>query len=72
MDLQLLTTVLLPIALVIIMLGLGLTLTLDDFKRVVSFPKPVLIGLFCQMCLLPAVAFLLCYSTAFSRFIRMD
>ncbi|MCY1012662.1 bile acid:sodium symporter family protein [Nannocystis pusilla] len=46
-----------PIALGVIMLGLGLSLTLEDFKRVVLMPKPVFIGLLCQMLLLPAVCF---------------
>jgi BASS family bile acid:Na+ symporter len=53
-----LTTVIMPFALGIIMLGLGLSLTVDDFKRVVKFPKAVLIGLLCQMILLPIVCFL--------------
>ncbi len=52
-----LVTVLLPIALGIIMLGLGLSLTIADFKRVVQFPKAALIGLICQMLILPAVCF---------------
>ncbi|MCY0992863.1 bile acid:sodium symporter family protein [Nannocystis sp. ILAH1] len=46
-----------PIALGVIMLGLGLSLTLEDFKRVVLMPKPVFIGLLCQMLLLPVVCF---------------
>ena len=46
-----LNTLFLPIALGIIMLGLGLSLTLADFARVVKFPKPVLIGLGCQLLL---------------------
>jgi len=46
-----------PIALGVIMLGLGLSLTLDDFKRVVVYPKAVLVGLVCQMLLLPLVCF---------------
>ncbi len=50
-------TLFLPIALGIIMLGLGLNLLLDDFKRVVLYPKAVIIGLFCQMILLPIVCF---------------
>ena len=49
--------VLLPIALGIIMLGLGLSLTIADFKRVASVPKAVFIGLFCQMIILPAACF---------------
>jgi bile acid:Na+ symporter, BASS family len=57
MEQTLLTAVLLPSALGIIMLGLGLTLTIADFKRVVAFPKAVFIGLFCQMLLLPLVCF---------------
>jgi BASS family bile acid:Na+ symporter len=52
-----LTAVGLPIALGIIMLGLGLGLTVADFRRVVSYPKPVLIALGCQALLLPALCF---------------
>jgi len=50
-------TLFLPIALGIIMLGLGLNLLVEDFKRVILYPKAVLIGLFCQMILLPVVCF---------------
>lgn len=56
------TTVIMPFALGIIMLGLGLSLTIDDFKRVVKFPKAVFIGLSCQMILLPVVCFLIAKS----------
>src|SRR5687767_8233635 len=52
-----LTTVGLPIALAIIMFGLGLDLTLADFKRIGSQPKAVLIALGCQLVLLPMVCF---------------
>lgn len=52
-----LTQVLLPVALGIVMLGLGLGLTVADFKRIVVFPKAVLIALVCQVLLLPAVCF---------------
>lgn len=54
-----LLTAFLPIALGIIMLGLGLSLTLADFARVARFPKPVLIGLACQIVLLPFLCFLI-------------
>ncbi|AYC33281.1 bile acid:sodium symporter family protein [Pseudomonas cavernae] len=57
MTASLLNTVFLPLALGIIMLGLGLSLTLADFARVVKFPKPVLIGLGCQLLLLPLACF---------------
>ncbi|MBS1124442.1 MAG: sodium/bile acid symporter family protein [Deltaproteobacteria bacterium] len=54
MEQNVITSVLLPIALGVIMLGLGLSLTLADFKRVIVYPKAVAIGLACQMLLLPA------------------
>jgi BASS family bile acid:Na+ symporter len=52
-----LTLIGLPVALGIIMLGLGLGLTLEDFRRVVRFPKAALIALACQVVLLPALCF---------------
>jgi BASS family bile acid:Na+ symporter len=39
------------------MLGLGLSLSVADFTRVIKFPKAVFIGLFCQMLILPFGAF---------------
>ncbi len=48
-----------PIALAIIMLGLGASLTVDDFLRVVKNPKDFFIGLICQLIVLPIVAYLL-------------
>lgn len=52
-----LTTIGLPVALGIIMFGLGLSLTVGDFARVGKHPKAVLIALACQIILLPAVCF---------------
>ncbi|MGM7668971.1 bile acid:sodium symporter family protein [Microbacterium sp. A93] len=52
-----LTTIGLPVALGIIMLGLGLSLTLADFARVLKQPKAVIIALVCQLLVLPAVCF---------------
>jgi BASS family bile acid:Na+ symporter len=52
-----LTTVGLPIALAIIMLGLGLDLRVADFRRIGRQPKAVVIALACQLVLLPAVCF---------------
>lgn len=52
-----LTTIGLPVALGIIMFGLGLTLTLGDFARVGKHPKAVIIALVCQLILLPALCF---------------
>ncbi len=59
MQASLLTTVIMPLALGVIMLGLGLSLSLDDFRRVGKYPKAITIALFCQMVLLPALCFLL-------------
>ncbi len=52
-----LTTIGLPVALGIIMLGLGLSLTLGDFARIAKQPKAVLIALVCQLVILPALCF---------------
>lgn len=57
MQESVLSTVILPLALGIIMLGLGLSLTIADFTRVVKYPKAVMIGLLCQMLILPLAAF---------------
>ena len=48
-----------PIALALIMLGLGFGLTLDDFKRLIIYPKVFFVGLICQILILPIVAYLL-------------
>ena len=48
-----------PIALAIIMLCLGASLTVNDFLRVIKNPKDFFIGFVCQLFVLPVVAFLL-------------
>ena len=48
-----------PIALALIMLGLGMGLTLQDFKRVMTHPKDFIVGFSCQFILLPIIAFIL-------------
>lgn len=60
-------TLFLPIALGIIMLGLGLSLTPADFLRVVRYPKPVLVGLVCQIVLLPLACFLIVRASPWRR-----
>ena len=52
-----LTTVGLPIALAIVMFGLGLGLTGADFRRVAQRPKAVAVALCCQLVLLPLICF---------------
>ncbi|MBZ5737418.1 bile acid:sodium symporter family protein [Nocardioides mangrovi] len=52
-----LTTVALPLALGVIMFGLGLALTPDDFRRVLRAPRAVGVALVCQLLVLPLVCF---------------
>ena len=48
-----------PICLAIIMFGLGLGLTIQDFTRVIKYPKDFFVGFFGQVILLPIIAFIL-------------
>jgi BASS family bile acid:Na+ symporter len=48
-----------PICLALIMLGLGMGLTTQDFVRVTKKPKDFFVGLTCQLILLPIIAFVL-------------
>jgi BASS family bile acid:Na+ symporter len=56
---ELLKQLALPIALFAVLFGMGLSLVPADFRRVVLYPKAKIIGLACQLLLLPAVAFAL-------------
>jgi BASS family bile acid:Na+ symporter len=51
-----------PVALAVIMTGLGLSLTLADFRRIFLYPKAMLIGLLCQMALLPIICYFMAKS----------
>lgn len=53
---QTLTQVALPIAIILIMTGVGLSLAPVDFKRVFQQPKAFLLGVICQMLILPLIA----------------
>ena len=48
-----------PVCLAIIMFGLGLGLTVADFRRVITIPRDFLIGFFGQVIILPIIAFIL-------------
>jgi len=50
-------TTIAPIALALIMLALGASLTVKDFTRVVQNPKDFFIGMICQIVLLPVIAY---------------
>ena len=52
-------TTIAPVALALIMLGLGASLTVKDFTRVAQNPKDFFIGIICQLVLLPIIAYLL-------------
>jgi bile acid:Na+ symporter, BASS family len=52
-----LTSIGLPVALGVIMFGLGLSLTPRDFARVAKHPKAVIVALACQILVLPALCF---------------
>ena len=53
------TDIFLPLALAFIMFSLGLGLTGKDFSRVAKQPKDFIVGLICQIALLPIIAFIL-------------
>jgi BASS family bile acid:Na+ symporter len=56
---NIITTVILPLALAFIMFSLGLGLTVKDFTRVAQQPKDFVVGLLSQVIVLPVVAFIL-------------
>jgi BASS family bile acid:Na+ symporter len=56
----------LPVTLAIITMGMGLSLTDRDFKNIFVQPKAVIIGLCCQMILLPVIAYTI------ARLVSMD
>ena len=53
---------LLNLTLGVIMFGVALQLTIQDFRRLFSTPRPVLVGIVAQFLLLPALTFLLVWS----------
>lgn len=59
MQASFLTAVILPLALAIIMLGMGLSLLPEDFLRVTKYPKAVAIGLISQLIFYLLLALLL-------------
>jgi BASS family bile acid:Na+ symporter len=61
-DIELVTFVnsqVIPVCIFLIMMGMGLSLVTDDFKRVLKYPKAVAIGLTNQLLLLPIIGFAL-------------
>lgn len=48
-----------PIVVAVVMLALGLTLTIDDFKRAATLRRPLAVALTCQALLLPVLCLLI-------------
>lgn len=63
MPFEVLKQLLLPAALFAVLLGMGLSLRPADFRRVLLSPKAKILGLGCQLVLLPLTAF--CLALAF-------
>ena len=61
MDSSFLTTFLLPFSLFVIILGMGLGLTVNDFKQILIEPKAVLLGLLAQLVMVPIVGFVMAF-----------
>lgn len=59
MDSNIISAVFLPLALAIIMFGLGLSLRVGDFKRILVYPKAMFLGAFTQLVLLPILGFVI-------------
>lgn len=59
MESSIVTTLILPLCTAAIMLGMGLSLRVDDFKRLLVAPSSIVIGLFGQIILLPLVGYAL-------------
>ena len=55
-----------PVCLAIIMFGLGLGLTLSDFKRVITIPRNFIVGFLGQVIILPIIAFILIHLISMS------
>lgn len=57
METNIITQIFLPLALFIIMMGMGLSLVVDDFRRVLRFPKAVAIGVILKLIAMPLFTF---------------
>lgn len=54
---EIISKVFLPLSLAVIMLGMGMTLVLSDFTRILKNPKAILLGLTNQLIFLPIIGF---------------
>lgn len=59
MQASFLTDLFLPVVVMFSMLGLGISLTVDDFKQILNHPRAVFVGLLNQLLLVPLTGLLL-------------
>ena len=71
MQASVLTEVLLPLALAFVMFGMGLTLTVSDFGRLLKAPKAILTGFLGQIILLPLLTFAICLAFTLPPYIAV-
>jgi len=63
--------ILVNVALGIIMLGLGLSLTFNDFKNLFRLPKPIIVGFLSQIIVLPIISFAIAYFSHLSDIMKV-
>lgn len=63
--------VLVNITLIVIMVGIGMSLTFGDFKNVFVYPKPILTGIGSQLLVLPILAFSLAWIAPVSVYAKL-
>ena len=63
MSTTIFSNILLPATLAVITLGLGLSISVQDIRNLVFKPGNTLIGLMCQLFLLPIIAFSIAMAT---------
>ena len=51
------STIILGSSLFIIMLGMGLSLVIEDFKKIIEYPKAIMVGITNQLIILPIIGF---------------
>ncbi len=57
----------LPVVLFLIMIGIGFSTRLDDFKSLIKFPKAAILGILSQLFILPLIALLIGWSLDYSK-----
>lgn len=66
MESTIVSAVILPLSLFIVMGGIGLSLTVEDFANVIKYPRTVIVGLCGQLILLPLIAVAMIWLIPFS------